>query len=156
VIYYFRRLTHRNSNLQILSTKELYLGKPFLESSAFMHSFQKDFQKSVSFPCSAYLHKDISLVIIGYIHSPEVETPQIVVLTSLSPHYSLTIQESNSLKHDTLLQIRINKMRKQLIQEQLGETSISDFIRTSLNNLLIQEHTNTHSWKVDEYNKRRI
>jgi len=54
------------------------------------------------------------------------------------------------------LQIRINKMRKQLIQEQLGETSISDFIRTSLNNLLIQEHTNTHSWKVDEYNKRRI
>ena len=71
-------------------------------------------------------------------------------------YYSLTIQESNTLKHDTTLQIRINKMRKQLIQEQLGETSISDFIRTSLNNLLIQEHTNTHSWKVDEYNKRRI
>ena len=71
-------------------------------------------------------------------------------------YYSLTLQESNTLKHDTTLQIRINKMRKQLIQEQLGETSISDFIRTSLNNLLIQEHTNTHSWKVDEYNKRRI
>lgn len=51
-----------------------------------MQSFQKEVQKSVSFPCSAYLHKDISLVIIGYIHSPEVETPHIIVLTSLSPH----------------------------------------------------------------------
>lgn len=71
-------------------------------------------------------------------------------------YYSLTLQESNTLKHDTTLQIRINKMRKQLIQEQLGETSISDYIRSSLNSLLVQEHTNRHGWKIDEHRQTRI
>jgi hypothetical protein len=51
------------------------------------------------------------------------------------------------LKQDTTLQIRINGNYKRLIQEQLGETSISDYIRNSLNKVL---ETNK-GWKLDDH-----
>ena len=52
-----------------------------------------------------------------------------------------------SLKQDTTLQIRINENYKRLIIEQLGDTSISDYIRSSLNKVL---ESNT-GWKIDEH-----
>jgi len=51
------------------------------------------------------------------------------------------------LKQDSTVQIRINSNIKKLIKEELGSTSISDYIRNSLNNVLV---TNK-GWKLDEH-----
>ena len=55
------------------------------------------------------------------------------------------------MKQDTTLQIRINGNYKRLIQEQLGDTSISDYIRSSLNKVL----ESNKGWIIDEHNKTR-
>jgi hypothetical protein len=56
-----------------------------------------------------------------------------------------------SLKQDTTLQIRINGNYKKLIQEQLGEVSISDYIRSSLNKVL----ESNRGWTLDEHKQSR-
>lgn len=55
------------------------------------------------------------------------------------------------LKQDTTLQIRINGNYKRLIQEQLGDISISDYIRSSLNKVL----ESNKGWKIDEHKQSR-
>lgn len=57
----------------------------------------------------------------------------------------------NDLKQDTTLQIRINGNYKRLIQEQLGDTSISDYIRQELSKVL---NTNK-GWMIDEHKQAR-
>ena len=56
-----------------------------------------------------------------------------------------------SLKQDTTLQIRINGAYKALIMEQLGDTSISDYIRSSLNKVL----ESNKGWIIDEHKQSR-
>ena len=56
-----------------------------------------------------------------------------------------------SLKQDTTLQIRINGNYKRLIIEQLGDTSISDYIRSSLNKVL----ESNKGWIIDEHKQSR-
>ena len=55
------------------------------------------------------------------------------------------------MKQDTTLQIRINGNYKRLIQEQLGDTSISEYIRSSLDKVL---QTNK-GWRIDEHKQSR-
>ena len=55
------------------------------------------------------------------------------------------------MKQDTTLQIRINGNYKRLVQEQLGETSISDYIRQELSKVL---NTNK-GWMIDEHKQAR-
>ena len=55
------------------------------------------------------------------------------------------------MKQDTTLQIRINGNYKRLIQEQLGDTSISDYIRSSLNKVL----ESNKGWIIDEHKQTR-
>ena len=43
------------------------------------------------------------------------------------------------MRQDTVLQIRINKNLKQLVQEQLGDTSISSYIRDSLASVIFDD-----------------
>ena len=56
-----------------------------------------------------------------------------------------------SLKQDTTLQIRINGNYKKRIQEQLGDISISDYIRSSLNKVL----ESNKGWIIDEHKQSR-
>ena len=55
------------------------------------------------------------------------------------------------MKQDTTLQIRINGNYKRLVQEQLGEISISDYIRSSLNKVL----ESNKGWVIDEHKQTR-
>ena len=43
------------------------------------------------------------------------------------------------MKQDTVLQIRINKNQVQLVQEQLGDTTISSYTRDSLANVIFND-----------------
>ena len=62
--------------------------------------------------------------------------------------YLLTKQETQ-VKQDTTLQIRINQDIKRLAQERLGDTSISDFIRASLAELLVNRPNS--GWRIDTH-----
>ena len=55
------------------------------------------------------------------------------------------------MKQDTTLQIRINGNYKRLVQEQLGDTSISEYIRSSLDKVL---QTN-RGWIIDGHKQTR-
>ena len=74
--------------------------------------------------------------------------------SSLYKYMYLLTKQEKQVKQDTTLQIRINQDIKRLVQEQLGDTSISDFIRNKLTEVLVaQAH---RGWKVDEYRQTRI